>query len=438
MTDASPPFSLESEQSVLGGILLDPEMLSSAQEHITAADFYQKRHHVTFDTIAEMAKRDLPIDIMTLFTELKRTDKIEVAGGAAYVASLPDLVTTAAHVSHHAKAIKGKAQLREIIAVSANISALAYGDPENIDTFLDETASSIFEATQNGTKKGVSDAQAVVKESFSRIQAIKRGRVSGLNTGYHDLDRLTGGLHRGDIVVLAARPGMGKTALALNVAAKLAKNGHPVLFYSLEMSRAALGIRLLCSETRQDSAEINRGNVSDGAESEFFKASQKIQHWPLHIDDSAFQTATSIRATSRRLRMQHGIKLVIVDYLQLMTGRQIRDGKREQEISEISRAMKGMAKELDVPVVVLSQLNREVEKRDNHRPRLSDLRESGAIEQDADIVVFLYRAKGDEATTTISVDVAKQRNGPTGIMSLTFLDNCTRFENYREEPNEPN
>ena len=433
----TPPASQESEMGVLGSVLLDNTALDAAAELIEGSDFYREGHRLVFDTMQNMSERGEPIDILTLVEELRKTDKLERCGGAAYVAGLADTVPSAAHVASYAKIVREKSVLRALIATTQQIAARAYEDVGEIDDFLDEAESAIFDVADRKVKTGFIPLKNIVKESFKTLERLSehRGLLTGVSTGFVDFDEITAGLQPGDLIVIAGRPGMGKTALALNIARNAAVDtGVPTAFYSLEMAREQLAIRMFCTESKIDSKDMRRGFISKNDWAKLMQAANTLQAAPIFIDDSSTMTVLEMKAKARRMKARHNIGLIVIDYMQLMKGRQTREGNREQEIADVSRSLKALAKELRVPVVALSQLNRAVESREDKRPRLADLRESGAIEQDADVIAFLYRDKmyndrtDDECMTELII--GKQRNGPVGVVKLAFREQFTRFESY--------
>lgn len=446
-----PPASQEAEQSILGCILLDNQALNKAVELLIEGDFYRQGHRLIFAAMCDMFERGEAIDILTLIEELSRTNKLEKAGGKAYIAGLADVVPAAAHAGSYAKIVREKAILRQLIATTQEIAARAYEDTGDVETFLDEAESAIFDVADRKIRPSFYPLKTVVKETFKTLERLSenRGAVTGVATGYKDLDEITAGMHPGDLIVIAARPGMGKTALALNIARNAALEGKmvtetcdgkvPTAFFSLEMAREQLAIRLFCSEARVDSRDVRRGFIEKADWGKLTRAANILHVAPMFIDDTPSISVLEMKAKCRRLKAENNLGLVVVDYIQLMRGRQTREGNREQEVADISRSLKGLAKELSLPVLALSQLNRGVESRPDKRPRLADLRESGAIEQDADVIMFIYREskyKTDEEVKAMDeplkteLIIGKQRNGPVGTVYLTFLEEFTRFESY--------
>jgi replicative DNA helicase len=441
--DRLPPHSIEAEQGVLGCVLQAPnECLGETIEKFKAGSdlFYDLRHRTIYEELVEMFDHKEAIDLITLPQRLKDRQQLEAVGGLAYLSSLPDAVPSAANLEYYAEIVREKYLLRRMIAACTGVVARVYEHEGEVDALLDEVERDILrisearvEATANTMKDLVRGALRTVDEMQAR-----RGALTGIGTGFVDLDRMTMGLRGGEMIVIAARPSLGKSALAANIADHVAVElGLPVGLFSLEMTAESLVLRMLCSRAR-----VNLRNVREGflAERDFPKltgAAGKLANAPLYIDESSALSILELRAKARRMQQQHGIKLFIIDYLQLLHSTARRAENRQQEIADISGGIKALAKELGAPVLVLSQLNREVEKEKNRKPRLSDLRESGAIEQDADLVGLLYRAGGgeDEEGNMTEQDaaptnllIAKQRNGPTGDVNLTFLRAYTRFE----------
>ncbi|HTY54646.1 MAG TPA: replicative DNA helicase [Candidatus Binataceae bacterium] len=439
-----PPQNLEAEESVLGAILLENEAINQAVETLSADDFYREAHRTLFRAMVELSDRNQPVDAITLTDALRAKGKLEEVGGPAYIAELAIRVPTAANVAHYARIVREKAVLRSLASVATDIASGAYDGQSNVDEFLDEAEHRVFEISERRIKPAFHSMQELTRDSLKLIEKLyeRKELVTGVPTGFTDLDRITAGLQPSDLIILAARPSMGKTALALNIAAYAATEADPrigVAFFSLEMSKEQLVLRLLCSEARVDSAKARAGYLGERDFPKLAQAAARLSEAPIFIDDSSDISPIVLKAKCRRLIRERESKLglVIVDYLQLM--RSSRPGEsREKEISEISRSLKAMAKELKLPVIALSQLNRQVETRPDRRPLLADLRESGAIEQDADVIAFIYRDevyKGKESKVpgTAEVIVAKQRNGPTDTATLTYLREYTRFESYTSE-----
>ncbi len=445
-----PPQDLDAEQGVLGGVLASGEQaISGPAATLRAADFYDRRHGRIFAAMLELYDQGAPVDEITVSSLLRDKGRLEAVGGAAYLAQLGDMVLAPDNVDHYASLVRNKSLLREFIAATHRAIDEAYSRQDQPEQALEEAEKAIFAATGRRLGAEVSPIREVVVSAMDRIEQRFRnkGLISGVPTGFSKLDQLTTGLQPGDLIIIAGRPSMGKTALALNIAANAAGDGgKAALIFSLEMSKEQLAFRLLCSEARVSGSKMRSGFLSEKQDfPALIQAADRLSRAPIFIDDTPALSALELRAKARRLSSRHDLGLVLVDYLQLMRGRRGRFDNREQEISEISRSLKALAKELNVPVVALSQLNRKVEDRPgDKRPMLADLRESGAIEQDADVIAFIYRKKvykkrddpeepGDNVAEVI---IGKQRNGPTGIVKLVFLDDLTRFEDLAYESEE--
>ncbi|HEY9509096.1 MAG TPA: replicative DNA helicase [Verrucomicrobiae bacterium] len=445
--DRLPPHSPEAEQGVLGCLLLSPnECIGECIEKFKqgAEVFYDLRHQTVFGTLAEMFDKRQAIDVITLQQNLKDKQLLEQVGGIAYLASLPDTVPSAANISYYTEIVYEKYLLRKMIHTCTDVVAKVYDFEGEVDMLMDEVERDILkisEARVTGENDTIKD---LVKKAITTIEEYhqRQGMLTGVPTGFTDLDKMTSGLHPGEMVVIAARPSMGKTSLAMNIAEHVSIDQKiPVGVFSLEMTSESLVLRMLCSRSR-----VNLRNIRDGflAERDFPKltgSAGKLANAPLFIDDSSGLSILQLRAKARRMHQQHGIKLFVIDYLQLLHSTARRAENRQQEIADISNGIKSLAKELEVPIIVLSQLNREMEKDKNRKPRMSDLRESGSIEQDADLIGLLYKpSSGDdddnptnagetEDAVAVNLLIAKQRNGPTGDVNLTFLRSFTRFEN---------
>jgi replicative DNA helicase len=429
------PHSLDAEKSVLGAVLIHNEAFNYAAEVISSRDFFRDAHRRIFEKMERLSERGDAIDLVTLKEELTRGGDLEEVGGAAYLVSLVDGVPRSTNVEHYARIVKEKAALRGLILASQQISARAYEAEDDPNVILDEAEQAIFAIAEDRARVGFVSMREIVDESMPKIEQLfeQRRLVTGVGTGFTDLDQMTRGLQPGDLVIVAARPSMGKTSLVLNIAEHASiKDGQTVGFFSLEMSREQLFIRLLTSVARIDAHRLMTGAVGSRDYEGLSHGVGVLSEARLYIDDSPGLGVLEMRAKSRRLAAEHGLGLIIVDYLQLMTGRG-RFDNRTLELAAISRGLKGLAKELRIPVVALSQLSRAPETRSDHRPLLSDLRESGALEQDADVVLMLYRADmypdaKPEEEGKAELIIAKQRNGPTGTVHLAFLKQHTRFE----------
>ncbi|HKC55705.1 MAG TPA: replicative DNA helicase [Vicinamibacterales bacterium] len=431
------PHNLEAERSVLGAILVHNDAFNTAAQVIDGRDFYRDAHRRIFDRMVTLSERSEAIDFITLKEELSRGGELDAVGGPAYVASLVDGVPRATNVEYYAKIVKEKATLRNLIYAANKIVANAYEAEQESDLILDEAESLIFAVADDRLKAGFVPMRTLVNESFPKIEQLFEHKrlVTGVPTGFVDLDEMTRGFQGGDLIIIAARPSMGKTSLVLNIAQHVAVQPQMVVgFFSLEMSKESLFIRLLTSEAQIDSHRLMSGHIAERDYGRISQALERLSSMGLFIDDTANVGVLEMRAKSRRLQSEHGLSLLVVDYIQLMSARG-RYENRTLELASISRSMKGLAKELNVPIVVLSQLSRAPESRSDHRPQLSDLRESGALEQDADVVILIYR---DDAYNrdpnnpdagTAELILAKQRNGPTGIVRLAFLREQTRFAN---------
>ena len=436
-----PPQSIDAEESILSAILIDNDTLLEVLDVLAPKDFYRSAHQKIYYAITELFTKNEPVDLVTLANILKEKGQLEEIGGATYLARLVDVVPLAVNAQHYAKIVHDKACLRRLIEKANEIAKRCFDDQGNVDDVIDFAESSIFEISENKIKPAFYPLGKIIESSIDMLEELQGNKalVTGVATGYPLLDNKTAGLQRSDLIILAARPSMGKTALALNISRNTAVDfGIPVAIFSLEMSKEQLSMRMLCSEASVDSSRIRSGFIGKENWVDITDAAGILSEAPIYIDDSPDLSALEIRAKARRLKMDKDIGLVIVDYLQLMKGRHSAE-RRELEISEISRSLKALAKELDIPVLALSQLNRKLEDRSDKRPMLSDLRESGALEQDADVVVFIYRDEeynkdiNNPNSGKAEIIIAKQRNGPTGTVPLAFLKAYTRFESLAPE-----
>ncbi|MCB0326410.1 MAG: replicative DNA helicase [Bdellovibrionales bacterium] len=434
-----PPQNVEAEQSVLGAMLLDNEASFEVMEILHAEDFYRPQHQKIFSSIVSLVQKDEPADLVTLTNELKTIGELEKIGGVSYLAQLVESVPTSANVLYYAKIVRDKAVYRNVIHAASQIQSSGYEGTGDIDNFLDEAEQIIFKVSENRQKGALTPISSVVKESFRQIEKNyeRKELITGLASGFNDLDKLTSGLQPSDLIIIAGRPSMGKTSFCLNIAQHVAiQEQETVALFSLEMSREQLVTRLLCSEAKVDSSKLRSGFISEEEWMKLTDSAGRLSESQIYIDDTPQASVFDMRAKARRLKASKGLGLIIVDYLQLMSGKG-RIESREREISEISRSLKGLAKELNVPVIALSQLNRGVESRQDKRPMLSDLRESGAIEQDADIVGFIYRDEVyNKDTPDVGIaefNVVKHRNGPIGMVRLSFQHAYTRFGNLSTE-----
>jgi len=437
-----PPQNIEAEQSVLGGILIENGAINKVMEILTVDDFYRDSHQRIFNALVDLSERDEPADLITLTNELRKSNQLDSIGGASYLASLIDSVPTAANIEYYAKIVKEKAILRKLIETSTDIITQSYEDRGDVEGFLDEAERAIFEISEKRVKPSFYSIRDIVKESFKTLERLfeKKELVTGVPSGFKELDRLTAGFHASDLIIVAGRPSMGKTALCLNLAQYAAiEKRIPVAIFSLEMSKEQLVIRMLCSEAQVEGTRLRTGFLTESDWPKLTLAAGNLSDAPIFIDDSAAISVLELRAKARRLKGDYGLGMLIIDYLQLMKGR-TRVESRQQEISEISRSLKALAKELNIPVIAVSQLSRKTEERQGMRPQLSDLRESGAIEQDADLILFLYRdevynrSEDNPNKGKAEVIIGKQRNGPIGKIEMAFLDKFTTFkELYKGE-----
>ncbi len=437
-----PPHDTEAEQAVLGSMLTDQDAAASAIEVLKVEDFYREDHKAIYEAILNLYNRAEPIDIITLKAELTSIGKFEQVGGIEYLAELPEKVPTTTNADKYIKIVEDKSMLRSLIKTANEIQALGYDPMQEVEDIVDTAEKKIFNLVQGKNQKGYTAVKDILVESFALLEQLynQKQHITGVPTGFADLDYKTAGLHNSDLILIAARPAMGKSAFALNIASYAAvKANVPVVIFSLEMSKEQMVNRILASEAMVDSNKIRTGKIEDEDWAKIAEATGILSEAPIFIDDTPGISMTEIRAKCRKLKMEKNIGLVVIDYLQLIAGNSKRAGSREQEISEISRSLKILAKELNVPVIALSQLSRAPEQRPDHRPMLSDLRESGAIEQDADIVMFLYRDdyynEETEKKNIAEVIIAKHRSGSVGTVELLWLSNYTKFANierYRE------
>jgi len=447
--DRKPPYSYEAELSVLGGMLLDPDAVVRIIELIDDSMFYREGNRRLFRAMVRLWERGGVVDHITLSEELKNVGDFDAVGGTAFLAQLLDAVATSANIEYHAGIVREKALLRRLVEAATSIIQETYENQGEVDDLLDTAEQKIFQVAQSHDRKGFVWIKEILWPTFEKIEALQANSssVTGVPTGFADLDEITAGFQPGDLIIVAARPSMGKTALTLNIAQHAAISAQKaVAFFSLEMSKEALVQRILCAEGRVDASRLRTGRLRDEEYAQLATAAGYLNTAPIYIDDSPAISVLEMRAKARRLKADRpDLELVIVDYLQLMRGSASRSENRQQEVSEISRGLKALAKELNVPVVALSQLSRAVESRPDKRPMMSDLRESGAIEQDADLITFLYRPEyyfgptdkdGNSLEGRAELIVAKQRNGATGVVNLMFFKEFTRFESYspRHEP----
>lgn len=435
MLDRIPPQSVEAEQSVLGAMLIEKEAIIKVMEILKPEDFYRESHRVIYQAVLSLANRSEAVDIITVTEQLRKDDKLEAVGGISYVTSLANAIPTAANVGHHARIVEEKALLRGLITTATHIAGMGYDANEEVEQILDQAEKMILGVSGRKAGPGFTPIREIISKAMTKIEELyqSKGGITGLPTGFKDLDRLTSGLQPSDLILVAARPSMGKTAFTLNIAQHVAlREKKAVAFFSLEMSKEQLVQRMICAEAAIDSAKLRIGDLADSDWPKLVNACNRLYEAPLFIDDTAGITAAQMRSKARRLKIEHGLRLIVIDYLQLMQGSSSKNSEnRQQEISEISRSLKALARELNVPIIALSQLSRSVEARQSKKPLLSDLRESGSLEQDADIVSFLYREdyynpETDNKNIT-EVIIAKHRNGPVDTVRLFFHKQFTRF-----------
>ena len=429
-----PPQNIEAEQAVLGAMLIKKEAIIEVQEILRPDDFYREIHRIVYEAMVRLQNNDEAVDLVTLTEELRKTDMLDKVGGLGFITQLANIVGTAANVSYHAKIVKEKAELRNLINVATEIAGKAYEDSDEVENIMDEAEKKILAVASRQGGGAFESMKNIVMRTFERINILyeSKGGLTGISSGFKDLDKLTAGLQKSDLILVAARPSMGKTAFTLNIASYVGLHGGSVAFFSLEMSKEQLMQRMLCSEGGIDASRLRTGQLDEVEWNKLVGVADRMSRAPIYIDDTAGITVMELRSKARRLKAEHGLDLIIIDYLQLMQGRASKNSdNRQQEISEISRSLKALARELDVPVLALSQLSRSVESRQIKKPMLSDLRESGSLEQDADIVMFLYREdyydKDTENKNITEIIVAKHRNGPVDSVQLFFQKEFTKF-----------
>jgi replicative DNA helicase len=445
------PHNLEAEESFLGSLLLDKDAMIKVADLLQPDDFYLDKHRRVYEAMLDLYRRNEPIDLLSLGNRLQDRKELEQIGGRASLIALSNAVPTASHVVHYGEIIQKKATLRRLLQAAGEITALGYEQAEDVETVLDQAEQRLFNVSQKFLKRSFTPIRDILTDTFERIDELHRekGKLRGVPTGYPDLDSLLGGLQKGNLVILAARPSCGKSSLALNIAHQAAvKYKVPVGIFSLEMSKDEVSDRMLCDEARVDLWKMRTGKLSDAANSEDFPrighALGVLSEAPIYIDDSANANIMEVRTKCRRLQMEHGLGMIVIDYLQLMEGRNKGGSEnRVNEIAEISRGLKSIARELNVPVLALSQLSRSVELQKPAIPRLAHLRESGSIEQDADVVMFIYRKAADknyrpedlspEEQHVAEIHIAKHRNGPTGMVKLFFDGASASFRNLQKQ-----
>ena len=427
------PQNIEAEQSVLGSMIIDRAAIATAAEALSVEDFYRDSHKVIFSTIVEMTQRDIPVDMITLIEHLRSISKLEAAGGITYITEISTSVPSTANLRSYINIVSQKSTLRKLIKASNEIIEESYGNQDDVEKVVDNAEKRVFEIAEKRNTNDFEPLSAVLERGFLEIERLfnNKGEITGVGSGFKDLDAKTSGFQKGDMVLIAARPSMGKTTFALNIAEHAAlREGKKVVIFSLEMSKEQQAYKLLCSQANVDMLSLRTGNLEDKDWENIARASGPLAAAKIFIDDTAGVSVREMRSKCRRIKMEHGIDLILIDYLQLMSGS---GESRQQEVSEISRSIKAIAKEMQCPVIALSQLSRAPEQRADHRPMLSDLRESGSIEQDADLVMFLYRDeyynKETEEKNIGECIVAKQRNGPVGTVKLAWLGQFSKFGN---------
>ena len=437
-----PPNSMEAEQSVLGSMLLDKEAVAAAAEVLHGEDFYSDAHREIYEAILDIYDRGMPVDLVTLAEALRQRGTLESVGGGTYISDLSMSVPSTANVRYYVRIVEEKAVLRRLIAASGDIMQESYAASEDLDIIIDHAEKKIFDISQRKNDQNFEPIKTILLDTYSRIEELtkNKGKIVGVATGFRDFDLRTSGLNPSDFVLIAGRPSMGKTSFALNIAQYAAVHSKvPVAIFSLEMSKDQLVQRMLSCQAHIELQKIRTGDLTEEDWIKLVHAATPLSQAPIFIDDTPAISAMEIRSKARRLKLEHGLGMIVIDYLQLMSGRGNIES-RQQEVSDISRSLKALARELEVPVVTLSQLSRGPEARQDHRPMLSDLRESGAIEQDADLVVFLYRDEyynpDSEKQNIAEAIIAKQRNGPTGTVELVWLGEYTQFASYERNRQE--
>ena len=437
-----PPQNIEAEQSVLGSLMLDKDAVLKIADTLRSDDFYRGAHKIIYEAMLELYEAREPIDMLSLSNRLEEKKQLEMIGGITYLTTIVNSVPTASHITHYADIVRKKNILRNLISASSEISSMSYDERNDLETILNEAEKRIFNIAQKTTRQLFLPMKTALEEAFGRIDRLHKdwGALRGLSTGFADLDNYLGGLQRADLIILAARPSLGKTSLALNIAANAAiKEKASVGVFSLEMSNDQIVDRLIAAQANIDLYRLRTGKLSsEGEDNDFFRIQEAmgvLSEAPIFIDDAASSTITQMRTMARKLQLEHGLDLIIIDYLQLMQGTG-RSDNRVEIVSEISRSLKGLARELNIPILALSQLNRATESREGQIPRLSDLRESGSIEQDADIVLFIYREdrvrRESEKKNIAEIIIAKHRNGPCGKVDLYFNENQVSFKNLEK------
>ena len=438
-----PPQNIEAERSVLGALMLDKDAIIKVANLVHPGDFYNDNHNLIFESMVELYEKREPIDVLSLSNRLEEKNKLEAIGGSSYLTSLVTSIPSSTNVEHYAKVVQKKSTLRKLITTASEIVELGYQEAEDVEKLLDSAEQKLFNVSQKYIKQAFIPIRSILESAFNRIDELHKGdhKLRGIPSGYPDMDKLLAGFQKSDLVILAARPSIGKTTLALDLARQMAvQQKVPVGLFSLEMGADQLVDRMLAAQSGVDLWRLRTGNLKTGAGDDDFQrigeAMGVLSEAPIFIDDSGSANVMEMRTMARRLQSEHNVGVIIIDYLQLMEGRKAGGDNRVNEISEISRALKQLARELNIPIIALSQLSRSVESRSPQIPKLSDLRESGSIEQDADIVMFLYREDREKPDTPnkniVEVQVAKHRNGPIGKVSLYFQENCTTFKSLEK------
>ena len=429
------PQSLEAEQSVIGAMIIDKEAIAKVSEKLVKEDFYRDGHKIIYETILDMFKDDMPVDTLTLVERLKSTDMLERAGGVSYISDLSTSMVSTANLTSYIKIVEEKSLLRKLIRASTAIIEDSYNKQDDVYSIVDSAEKKIFDIAERKSTSDFEPLSDVLERGFIEIERLfnNKGQITGVGSGFVDLDSKTSGFQKGDMILIAARPSMGKTTFALNIAEHAAlKEGKSVVIFSLEMSKEQLAYKLLCSVANVDMLKLRKGDLDDSDWENIARATGPLSKAKIYIDDTAGMSIMEMRSKCRRLKIEHGIDLILIDYLQLMSGSSSAES-RQQQVSEISRSIKALAKEMGCPIIALSQLSRAPEQRTDHRPMLSDLRESGSIEQDADLVMFLYRDeyynKETEEKNVAECIVAKQRNGPVGTVKMAFFGQLSKIGN---------
>lgn len=428
-----PPFSIDAEQATLGGLLVDPDGFVKIKSSLASDDFYEPRHRLIFGAMMVLYESGKPVDLLTVSQALKDSGQLDKVGGTGYLMDLTSASPTSANIAYYSEIVIEKSILRRVIDTGGGIAKLAYEEGAKADEVLDEAEKAIFGIASSNSKTGFVQIKDVLSPVFNRIEEINKNKsgITGVPTGYYDLDKMTAGFQKSDLIILAARPSVGKSSLGLNIACNIAmREKKTVAIFSLEMSKESLVERMMASEARVNAQDMRRGTLSDDAWPKISHCIGELYNAPIYVDDTPELSALELRAKARKLALEKGLSLIIVDYLQLMHTK-MKVENRVQEISQITRSLKALARELSVPIIVQSQLSRTIEQRQDHRPVLSDLRESGSIEQDADVVMFLSRPQNEKENQLGLIDLilAKQRNGPVGNIKLKFMRQYTRFEN---------